>query len=68
MKKKLPTQKEISKILNVSQPTVSKYANGILCLSWEQAQLLKKEFKLTDSDINSFISRNIPNIKENIKV
>ena len=68
MKKKLPTQKEISKILNVSQPTVSKYANGVLCLSWEQAQILKKEFKLTDHDIKTFISKNIQKPKTNGKV
>ncbi|MFV7791272.1 helix-turn-helix domain-containing protein [Aliarcobacter lanthieri] len=68
MKKKLPTQIEIAKILRVSQSTVSKYANGILCLSWENAQLLKKEFKLTDNDINSFISKNIQKTKPNEKV
>ena len=64
----LKAVKEISKILNVSQPTVSKYANGVLCLSWEQAQILKKEFKLTDHDINSFISKNIQKPKANEKV
>lgn len=67
MKKKMPTQKEISKILKVSQPTVSKYANRILSLSWEQGQILKKQLQLTDNDINFFISKNIQPENKDIK-
>ena len=57
MKNKKITQKNIALALGVTQSTVSKYANGQLSLSWEQSQVLKKEFKLTDKEINEFISK-----------
>lgn len=53
------TQEQIGKVLQVKQPTVSKYLNGKLRLSVDNALLLEQELGIPVSawqDIKSYLS------------